>query len=496
MTRFARAKGSKASNERLPEDSTSWQEMKRGMIKTSNNRIEALEDESESLKASNCSNNNNNTERHANNTTIANIKTPVKWSEFPILDQINLKHKNTNNGHDYTKRSKAESKKRHKTKGINVIVSKHNTDAQQNEATFKEIGNVENTSGAVAKKKSKKTNAKVDHLNESQEMESNSEISAKKKDAKRKKSISNLDESEEHNSNFVSRKKNKKQKLHLNNEKSPEEISNVASINDNKNPYFGRNKTFPTKGKKHNKQFSKAQIEETPNKTSFRKSKFKEEHKRRKPNSQVNKIMINGNEVEISYYDGFPIKKEDAERLKELKKEMINKGLPRSEVAKALKLERRKSEKALAREKKKVCFNCRSSGHNLSECPSLKSGSNAQLTETGICFKCGSTEHTHFECKVTRGDNFKFAQCFICKEQGHIARQCPDNNKGLYPKGGACRVCGDVTHLKKDCPKYQSQQEEKKIVADIIDDNNIESLDNEAVTKHKKSKNLQKIIKF
>lgn len=37
--------------------------------------------------------------------------------------------------------------------------------------------------------------------------------------------------------------------------------------------------------------------------------------------------------------------------------------------------------------------------------------------------------------------------------QGHISRQCPDNPRGIYPKGGACKECGDVTHLKKDCPK-------------------------------------------
>jgi hypothetical protein len=36
--------------------------------------------------------------------------------------------------------------------------------------------------------------------------------------------------------------------------------------------------------------------------------------------------------------------------------------------------------------------------------------------------------------------------------QGHIARQCPDNPKGLYPNGGNCKLCGDVTHLRKDCP--------------------------------------------
>ncbi|KAF2897553.1 hypothetical protein ILUMI_08621 [Ignelater luminosus] len=491
MTRFARAKGSKASNERLPEDATSWQEMKHGMIRNSNKRIENLEDESESLSNSN----NNNTKKTADSNAGEKLKTPAKWSEFPILDHPNEKHKTMNKDRGSTKKSKTESQKKCKTKSLNAVHSKHNTEDQQNEAKSSNFNEPE-TSGAVVKKKSKKSKAKVDDYNQSQEIETNSETALQKKDKKRKRSISNLDESQECSLELVSKKKNKKKKLHSDNEKLPEKTDNDISVPDNKNPYLEKNNTFPTKGKKHNKQFPKAESDKTGNKASFKKNKFMEEYKRRKPNSQVNKVIINGNEVEISYYEGFPIKKEDAERLKQLKKEMISKGLPRSEIATALKLERRKAEKALAREKKKVCYNCRSSGHTLSECPSLKSGSNAQLTETGICFKCGSTEHTHFECKVTRGDNFKFAQCFICKEQGHIARQCPDNNKGLYPKGGACRVCGDVTHLKKDCPKYQSQQEEKKIVADTIDDKNIESLENETITTNKKSKSSQKIIKF
>ena len=30
---------------------------------------------------------------------------------------------------------------------------------------------------------------------------------------------------------------------------------------------------------------------------------------------------------------------------------------------------------------------------------------------------------------------FPYAKCFICGEIGHLSRSCPDNPRGLYPKG-------------------------------------------------------------
>lgn len=51
--------------------------------------------------------------------------------------------------------------------------------------------------------------------------------------------------------------------------------------------------------------------------------------------------------------------KKDAERLSELKKSMMQKGIPKSEVQRTMKLERRRAEKALARVKRDVCYNCR-----------------------------------------------------------------------------------------------------------------------------------------
>ncbi|XP_049852083.1 uncharacterized protein LOC126329113 [Schistocerca gregaria] len=203
-------------------------------------------------------------------------------------------------------------------------------------------------------------------------------------------------------------------------------------------------------------------------------------------------LHVNGKDIKIVKFDGFPVKKEDAENLIQLKKKMIANGIPASEIKATMKLERRKAEKALAREKKKVCFHCRNSGHVLSECPDLGKADTDDLVGTGICFKCGSTEHKHFECRVTREQEFRYAKCFICNEQGHIARQCPDNPRGLYPKGGACHICGDVTHLKKDCPDLIKEKEEKIIKLQTLTDKALEALEDD---KNAKSASLNDVKK-
>lgn len=220
------------------------------------------------------------------------------------------------------------------------------------------------------------------------------------------------------------------------------------------------------------------------------------EHKRRKPDTGPVNITINGVDIQIIKYDGYPVKREDAERLQQLKQEMIMKGIPKSEIDAAIKLERRRAEKALARVKKCVCFHCRKAGHNLSDCPELTSEQSA----TGICFKCGSTEHTHFECKVAKPTEYRYATCFICREQGHIAKQCPDNPKGVYPQGGACKLCGDVTHLKKDCPDLIKKNEENAITVDTITNDDLEALHEGPAQTIRPEKYLktakQKIVKF
>ena len=37
-------------------------------------------------------------------------------------------------------------------------------------------------------------------------------------------------------------------------------------------------------------------------------------------------------------------------------------------------------------------------------------------------------------------------------QKGHLASKCPQNDRGVYPNGGSCKVCGKVDHRASDCP--------------------------------------------
>ncbi|XP_043276543.1 neurofilament heavy polypeptide-like [Venturia canescens] len=565
MTRFARAKGSKASNERVPNEATPWHVMKEQLEdnvakknsstgKVAKNAKTLLSEKDQPYYYESTGNVNNEWAEFrkekksiAKSKTSAAITNPVENGKI-IAETTNstvnrdksemvpkskkIKQKSAANENDKNlvvpmdttvEKSKSvdvsnSKKKKRKLELPNDSPIESNKKAanscQKNPKKQKSNNVAESTTkDAPLKEKAKDVSSGVSNTNTCELPKSDHETTSMLKKDKE------TEVNEQHVSPGKSLKISKRHKRNqkrisknalLNSEAASKETENGPSggFNAAGNDWsihvkFGKSvneQREPTNGysiPKNSKNFLKNRVNGNSGaKRKAPKIRDDKEHKRRKPESGSTKCVINGIEVEIVKYDGFPVKKEDAERLKELRQQMTMKGIPKSEIDVAMKLERRKAEKSLARVRKQVCFHCRKAGHNLSDCPELGQEESA----TGICFKCGSTEHTHFECKVNKKEEFRFASCFICREQGHIAKQCPDNPKGLYPQGGSCKICGDVTHLKKDCPDLTREKEETNITVGSIAQNTLESLDDDVTTKVAASENSKKlkskIVKF
>lgn len=344
MTRFARSKGSKASNERVPEEATPWQEMKKQM----NQELHDSKKEFDTKKAKAYLD-------FIKEEAVKKSQSPT-WAEFE--DRKAVKPKETIKRKTLSdEESLQKSKKDRNTKPSIQLKCKTTNVAKKSRKKLKVADR--GLTNAVPEDKQKEMDVEKSEIGK----ESISPEAVKKIQKKKEKRLRQIEKKKQH----------------------PDKTSQ-QNLADNKNAQ----KPLQTKQPK--------KLKDPRNKPPSR------------PNTQ---ITLDGNVIDIAYFQGFPIRKEDEVRLKQLEKDMASKGIPRSEIVAALKMERRRAEKALAREKKKVCFNCRGSGHLISECPNLDQNQAA----TGICFKCGSTEHTYFECKVVREQEFKFAQCFICNEQ-------------------------------------------------------------------------------
>jgi zinc finger CCHC domain-containing protein 9 len=123
---------------------------------------------------------------------------------------------------------------------------------------------------------------------------------------------------------------------------------------------------------------------------------------------------------------------------------------------------RRKNRRLKLKEKTTVCFLCRSKGHSIQNCPQniQKESELIEMTEIGsICYRCGSLEHVLAKCdqKKDKKNSLPFSTCFVCKQKGHLAGQCPENSKGVYPNGGSCKFCGSVRHLANECKPLESK---------------------------------------
>lgn len=428
MTRFARAKGSKSSNERIPESATSWKVMKKELEKTQNE----VKNSQERKKI-------NQIRQQSYDDFLEDTisKVEKKWVEFPKAQVTKV------------------TKKKNQKKGISKSLSK---DAikdmlKPDKVIDAKVVNLKNKIEKVLNKKPKKS---AKDSNDAPE-----EINSKTPPAEIivKKALKRL--------NRKNALKIKRGTAENGDKPNP---TTFKSRRNGKGPNFKHGQKHPNqKGNLKNGKFQKRKVAKTRDDNP---------HKRRKPDQKDQSITTDGVTQDLVKYEGFPVTKSDHDRLTNLHKLLTSNGIPESIIGKTMKLERRKAEKNVARLRKTVCFKCRKSGHMLSDCPTLVDANQVSTEGMGICFKCGSAEHSYTQCRL-KTQGFKYAHCFICKEQGHIARECPDNPRGLYPDGGACMLCGDVTHLKKDCPQRMKEQQENSVFVDTIASDDLERLGEE-----------------
>jgi zinc finger CCHC domain-containing protein 9 len=142
-----------------------------------------------------------------------------------------------------------------------------------------------------------------------------------------------------------------------------------------------------------------------------------------------------------------------------------------------------------------VCYQCRQTGHSVTNCP--MKGDDASENSEMLCYRCGSTKHALSSCKK-RSSDLPFATCFICKEKGHLASGCSQNEKGIYVNGGSCRYCDSRDHLATVCPdkKKKKQRTDPNDEVDINDLLEAEPPSKKAETKVAEAPKKRRVVKF
>lgn len=359
MTRFARAKGSKASNEKIREEATPWHIMKQ-QLEDSLAKEKSVETKEKTKTA-----------RQLLEEKDKSLPVSNNWAEFDKLTK-QKKSKVVDSG-----KIQKTSEKKIKKKKLKEALEKqgeNNTDLVKDvseKLKTKQINSDEQTKSKKSERKNVSSNVSPLKNEEKKEKKmkkkkkrtntESSEISEQTVAKQKKQKIENSEKSEENSEELKTKpteKLSKRQKRNLkkknqnsetaNSDKLKKKNENTKTVNNEKKSVFDTNendwntevnfgksnKTFNSEEKsdiqdRNQNRFGRFDRQRANMKNHhLRKPKIRDdkEHQRRKPVPST-KLMINGMEIEVVMYDGFPIQKEDADRLKELKQQMVIKGL-------------------------------------------------------------------------------------------------------------------------------------------------------------------------
>lgn len=438
MTRFARAKGSKASNERLEEEATSWQDMKAQLkppSKKSDSKIDVEDLDGDIVIG-------DEIPEDFNPDHEASFDDEQSEEESPkaIVNALV----------DIAEKAAPEPSER----------SKQRKRSQNNCLVCKKPGHLKKDCPELPEERRKELQDLV-----AMKIERKGKGTGRKKNKKRK-----LTEALDH-ADIVA----KKQKVN----------EDTGAGADDKDDKTAKKANKKKKKKKSDKNNTKKIVKEEKgagkdDKDAAKIAKLKEKKKkdrlkqRQRQKDKAGKIVTNGEGM----FQGFRVLDEDVKRLRSLHSTLTKDKTPVNEIKGVLIRERRRAERALAHATKNVCYQCRKSGHVLAQCPENHGDKKKNARPPpGVCYKCGAADHTSKNCesKLKGADAYRFASCFVCGQNGHLAKSCPDNPRGLYPKGGGCRFCGSVEHLKSDCTRKSEKDARTEIRADTVQTgNNIE----------------------
>lgn len=303
MTRFARAKGSKASNEKLPNEATPWHLMKQQLEESKTKEPPEKKKSAKELLM-----------ERQDSDTVKNSS--YEWADFDGNKSENLK-------------TKYKKYKSHKsvTENCKNNDTAHNTTTKNNylEKLEKTDKNIKKT-----EKKNKTYDNEQPNINTDAHSESNNAIAKNNSIEKLGKTNKNIRKTEKKN-------RSDKKQPNINTDTHSESINKELNIPQNASSNFAvlskrQKRNLKRKLEKSNNDDSKRFKKDMSNENSQSKIKEKKiksngEYKRRKPDTtSIQTIIINGVETEIVKFDGFPIIKKDAERLTKLNQELLMKG--------------------------------------------------------------------------------------------------------------------------------------------------------------------------